>query len=436
MITSEPKGPQNINKEKMIFEIFSNIIANDDNCKRTYSIRSVKIISETSNGRYMVRDGSGTADLPLIIDSEHVQDTLNINSFYDLLKVEYMNGLLLMKHGKSYAIELVDLELTDTADNGTSQFTTESLQKLNENNNIIVNAPLFMILKNSGKTKRSESSKTDYRKAWFKDEYKTVSLTAFGDDTKIFDSWVEGKIYKIQHFRTNRYTTRGRGDVEINMTWIQGKTKLEEISYDQIMKFKEDERSRIELLSNMKSEFVGRILNHTTQNYWNACKNCGKSVYFDSPTIYVFDSTIGKTIAKPRKCSCGILITETMECEKKYDVKLILDNENNESCFVVLTFSDQLAGIRNFMDNEHLTDKEFLESLHDLTVKIIFDERKNNKGKFYNVVKEIFLINVADAEKIEEEKEKTFKDKKRNKRKAVAVEKISNGNDFEKKKAK
>ena len=91
MITSEPKGPQNINKEKMIFEIFSNIIANDDNCKRTYSIRSVKIISETSNGRYMVRDGSGTADLPLIIDSEHVQDTLNINSFYDLLKVEYMN---------------------------------------------------------------------------------------------------------------------------------------------------------------------------------------------------------------------------------------------------------------------------------------------------------------------------------------------------------
>ena len=343
-------------------------IIKENNEHKSYSINGVKIILQNSGGLYLVADHSGA--LPLIITPEY-QQILDVDSIYHLFEVRYRDGKLVM-NDHSYA--------------ENAQMNRSMIMVLESIGNIGLTVKS---VKASGYPEK-KNYPILYRKACFKDEYKTVSLTVYEDDIKIFDSLNLnlGKIYKIQNFIRNG---------AINITWDQGKTELEEISLHQAqtMKLTEYERSRIQILFNLKSEseFTGYIVNYTNLNYYYTCKICGRLVSY-KPDLDFLET--------PVTCFCGAIIRKT-SIETKFDVKLIFCNQKHTRCYIVLAFSDEIleslresSHIKTKTDVEFKKDKEeehILQNLVGLTARVMFMERKYPDGKKTQLImKDMFLI--------------------------------------------
>ena len=376
-------------------------IIEENNEHKSYAIDRVKIISQISTDSYSYVVADLSTALPLSITPEY-QQILDVDSIYHLLEVKYLDGKLVM-NDKSYAMELAYMKnhiIFDTIQQGITMFTSYNLREIHENDKM--NGVLIMVLDSIGKTGlqikpksafgyngKTKTKQNIYRRAFFKDEYRTVSLTAYGDDIKIFDRLNVGKIYKIQYFKTTDSTSSDGKcfkittgvDPEINMQWVEGKTELQEISLGQTMKLTEHERSRIKLLSNLKSQFTARILNYATPKYYYVCKNCGRL----KTTVEMF--------VRNGVCLCGKLINETL-FEKKFNVQFIFCNRQHENCYIVLAFSDEILESLNIKINTNIEFKDkdrILQSLIGLTARVTV-ERHYINGNIQLIMKTMILI--------------------------------------------
>lgn len=407
MSTSNNAVCKPINK-KLAFKAKISDVAREENPHKSYVV-FVKVVSKFPDGVYMVADETGV--MKLVVDPKHEQQNLNIGCVYQLIRVKFVYqiqitedgrteapgsaGILVMRPG-SYLLELADMTFPNIPVLHR-EFTSRQLQEQNEHDRINVRVPMIFLLDGVGKIKKSLTKNVIFRHSYFKDEHNIVKMSGFDNDVvNKFDSWNVGKIYKIEDFNTNRYTDKA-GITQINMTYIRGKTKVTEMIEGG--NYTEYEKKRMEILSKLKSQFTGILINYTQPNYWNACSYCGKSVDTDAPKQFVLDIGQSQTSSTTPKCDCGLLIDSDMKIERKFNTKLIFDDVEIESCHAVVTFSDQLAEIRDTLNLNNVNDAEFLRQLTGTTAKVIFEERRTKNGNKPQVVmKDMFLVIGKDGE--------------------------------------